>query len=231
MKYAADYPVTFKYGATGKPYSRTNPHRGEDRYMPENTIIKVNGLAIGLSGKTGRVTGPHIHVQKVAKGFIVNPAGDGFKLPAPVTVTETGYDGALGYYVRLRDAKKVEWSYFHLSKILVERGILQDMYKGKNAQAWYKEAHDWHTKAEMYKSTSATWQRRAENRASVIKQHEEKIGQLSAELNAERNKPTMVIQPTESTTTTFTFEPEPIADEAPKKSFWDALRDLFKKKQ
>ena len=140
MKTAQDYPVTFPYGATSSPYTKSNPHLGEDRSMPLNTPIVVNGVTIGLAGTTGKSTGVHLHIQKVSKGYVVSPRGGGFNLPKPATVYATGYGKNIGNYVRIRDAKGVEWSYFHMNKVNARKGQVveeNDMYKGRSAKDWY----------------------------------------------------------------------------------------------
>lgn len=125
-KTAKDYPVTFPYGATTSPYSPSRPHLGDDRSMPTGTPVTVNGVAVGLSGSTGISSGPHLHTQKVQNGQVVKPTGGGFKVSSPVNVTEVGYKSNIGNYVRYKDAKGVEWSQFHLSKVLVKKGKLTE---------------------------------------------------------------------------------------------------------
>lgn len=63
MLTAKDYPVTFKYGATTPPYSPSRPHKGADRACPVGTPIVIDGVTIGLTGRSGKVTGPHLHNQ------------------------------------------------------------------------------------------------------------------------------------------------------------------------
>ena len=121
MKTAKDYPVSFPYGATSSPYSKTNPHKGEDRAMPLGTPVVVNGTKIGEAGTTGKSTGVHVHVQKVL-GKVLNPKGAGFDISLPAVVYQTGYRSDIGNYVRIRDAKGVEWSYFHMNKVMVKKG-------------------------------------------------------------------------------------------------------------
>lgn len=127
MKTAAEYPVSFPYGATTAPYSAAHPHQGQDRAMPTGTPVVVNGVTIGLSGTTGKSTGPHLHVQKVQKNQVVNPNGGGFDLPTPIAVYDVGNRSDIGNYVRIKDASGAGWSYFHLSQINVGKGILGGM--------------------------------------------------------------------------------------------------------
>lgn len=131
-KTAADYPVTFPYGAITPPYSKANPHSGEDRAMLMHTPIVVGDTCIGLSGGAkgspgaGKSTGPHLHIQKAVGGKAQHPygAGLGNSLAWPAVVTETGQNSEIGNFIRLTDANGVRWSYFHLSEIVVKEGQL-----------------------------------------------------------------------------------------------------------
>lgn len=120
---ALDYPVTTPYGyVTGYPLNN-GFHRGEDRAMPIGTVVVVNGTEIGISGATGDVTGPHLHIGRWVNGAPTDPAGQGFNLKAPVTVYDTGEDSVDGLYVRLVDGNGVLWVYLHLSdNTLVKKG-------------------------------------------------------------------------------------------------------------
>lgn len=150
---ASDYPVTFPYGAITAPYSPSHPHSGEDRKMEVGTPIDVGNTIIGLSGKTGKVTGPHLHIQKW-KGEYMNPKGKGLAdtIAFPATVTEVGSNDEIGKYVRLVDANGVRWSYFHQSATKVVKGTIinreEEMYDGKTAKEWYEIANDWHVRAD-----------------------------------------------------------------------------------
>lgn len=116
MKVASQYPVTFPYGVKSAPYGTlTNPyHRGDDRAMSIGTPVLVNGVQIGLSGNSGWVTGPHLHVGRFVSGKDTNPKGGGFSF-ASAKVTQLGSDSINGNYVRIQ-ADGASWVYLHLSK-------------------------------------------------------------------------------------------------------------------
>lgn len=125
MAQAKDYPVTFAYGAKDGYYYGANGiigayHRGDDRAMPSDTPVIVNGAQIGLSGSTGASSGPHLHLGKWNGGVDVNPQGRGFDL-ANASVHSTGYDSVNGYYVRIA-AEGYLWVYLHLNRIDVKQG-------------------------------------------------------------------------------------------------------------
>lgn len=123
MAFASDYPVKHPFGATYKPWSPSKPHTGEDRPMPTGTPVNVGNTIIGLAGATGQANGPHVHIQKY-KSIYHDPAGRGLAgtIAFPATVTETGYKADTGNYVRIVDNEGVRWSYFHLLKIMVNKG-------------------------------------------------------------------------------------------------------------
>jgi murein DD-endopeptidase MepM/ murein hydrolase activator NlpD len=116
------YPVTTPYGwVEGYPLN-TDPahpgqgfHKGIDYGCPTGTPVIVNNHIIGISGATGEVTGPHLHVGKWVGGTVEDPGvGNGFILDTP-TVYDTGSDNVNGNYVRLLDKQSVLWVYLHLS--------------------------------------------------------------------------------------------------------------------
>lgn len=115
------YPVTQPYGYDPNYPLNNGYHRGIDYGYPLGTQVVVNGVVIGLSGATGAVTGPHLHVGKFINGNAQNPGvGNGFKFNSAV-VLDTGYDSVNGNYVRLT-ADGAIWVYLHLSVIKVTRG-------------------------------------------------------------------------------------------------------------
>lgn len=143
MRDASTYPVTFPYGATTPPYgpgSAIGPyHRGDDRIMPVGTPVVVNGTQLGLSGMSGAVTGPHLHIGKFINGQDVNPQGKGFALSNPAVVDSIGYDSLNGNYVRVRDSGGTIWVYLHLSQVSVGKGkVLGDSMNDAERQDYNK---------------------------------------------------------------------------------------------
>lgn len=121
---ASDYPVNFPYGATSYPYgTAAYPyHRGNDRACPTGTPVIIGSTTIGLTGATGKVTGPHLHIQE----WSGSPTNDRkpqneFK---PGKVTQTDYTGgtSFGKYVTIQTADGWNDSYCHLSTISVKVG-------------------------------------------------------------------------------------------------------------
>ena len=118
---AQNYPITFRYGATTPPYSKAKPHRGNDRACPVGTPVVISGVTIGLTGKTGFATGPHLHTQAgtdkaCQKTF--NPAPLEFQ---PGVVVNAGTGRTWGKFVTIQVGSKFI-TYCHLSKISVNIG-------------------------------------------------------------------------------------------------------------
>jgi len=121
MAQAANYQVSFPFGAITSPYSRLSPHRGDDYPCPVGTPVMVNNMLIGHTGNTGYVVpaptvdnpnaGRHLHVSRWVNGQAVVP-GNVFSLPGAV-VLDTGYNATDGNFVRLKCNGSV-YAYCHL---------------------------------------------------------------------------------------------------------------------
>jgi len=144
---AQDYAINFPYGATSDPYSVDHPHRGDDRPCPRLTPVLIGSDVIGLTGATGRVTGPHLHIQEwsgtysntrkprnsFASGLVVNidPAG-------------TQGDGSFGKFITIRTEDGWNTTYCHLSQVNVQIGqkvggsmsVTPDMNDGDVTNYW-----------------------------------------------------------------------------------------------
>lgn len=121
MKDASQYPITQPYGYDPSYPLNGGFHRGIDYGCPTRTPVVVNGVTIGLSGATGKVTGPHLHVGKFVGGNVTDPgAGKGFSFSSAI-VHSIGHDDVNGNYIRLT-ADGALWVYLHLSEIKVQAG-------------------------------------------------------------------------------------------------------------
>ncbi len=193
--------------------------------MPEGTVIKVNGVVIGLSGRTGRATGNHLHIQKVSRGRVVNPAGEGFVLPKPATVTETGENSGNGKYVRIKDRTGTEWTYMHLSKINVSKGALkkeEPMYKNKTAEQWGKRYEDMRDYCIKLEQEQKKLMEKISNRNKIIETMQKQMQEIIT-------KPPQVIvkeieKPALPAPTNAPVEP------LPKPGFWESIAKIFSKK-
>ena len=126
-KIASQYPITTGYGCLkGYPLNYCGPgkgfHRGVDRAMPVGTGVVVNGVEIANSGKTGYVTGPHLHIGRWVNGVVTNPGTGGFAFAnAVVTQVDNIPNDANGKFVRIQ-ADGASWVYLHLSEIKCKVG-------------------------------------------------------------------------------------------------------------
>lgn len=158
---AKDYPITEGFGCQpGYPLNQSlcpagqGFHNGIDYGCPEGTPIVVNGITIGISGATGYVTGPHLHVGKWNGGTVMNPGSGGFSFKSAV-VTEINEDPTNGKYVRVQGDGH-SWVYLHMSdnkKVKVGQTLEgDDMYKGRFEDKTIElSAHGWYDKAVHYR--------------------------------------------------------------------------------
>jgi hypothetical protein len=110
---ALSYPVTQNYGYDPSYPTADHFHKGIDYGCPMQTPVIVNGVQIGLSGNSGFVTGPHLHVGRWIGSVHTNPGvGNGFNFGDAV-VTEINEDATNGKYVRVQ-ADGASWVYLHL---------------------------------------------------------------------------------------------------------------------
>lgn len=127
---ASDYQISFPYGATSTPYSPAHPHRGDDRPCPTGTPVVLAGTQIGLTGATGFVSGPHLHIQEW-NGNVANTRKpqNSFK---PGTVVQAATSSDFGNYVTIQCADGWNDSYCHLSRIDVKVGqVIGDIMVNK----------------------------------------------------------------------------------------------------
>lgn len=125
MKDAAQYAINFPYGATSPPYSAASPHRGNDRPCPMGTPIIIEGVTIGLTGATGQVTGPHLHIQEWGSNYTSTRKPQNEFKPGTVTLIDpsgTVGDGSFGKFITIQNSDGWSDSYCHLSQISVKVG-------------------------------------------------------------------------------------------------------------
>lgn len=150
MKTAQDYPITFPFGATTKPYSPSNPHSGNDRAMLVGVPVVIQGVTIGLSGRSGKVTGAHLHTQR-GKTKLCKPATSPTSLEFKgglVVATRNVDEGEWGKYVMLAvDGEYIV--YCHLSEVYAKIGQViesNSMAIITNSDSWYSRCNDTHTR-------------------------------------------------------------------------------------
>lgn len=111
---AKDFPITQGYGYDPSYPLNGGNHLGIDYGAPVGTPVVVNGVTIGLTGATGAVTGPHLHVGRWVNGAATDPGvGGGFQFNDAV-VTQIASNTTDGNYVRIQ-GDGASWVYLHLS--------------------------------------------------------------------------------------------------------------------
>lgn len=132
---ASDYKISFPYGATSAPYSPSHPHRGDDRACPTGTPVVINGVTIGLTGATGFVDGPHLHVQEWHNNYLdIRKPQNAFKGGIVTNIDPNGTqgDGSFGKFITVKTADGWSDSYCHLSEIKVKIGQELKAVQGGN---------------------------------------------------------------------------------------------------
>ncbi len=119
---ASDYPINYPYGATDAPYSASHPHRGDDRACPTGTPIVINGITIGLTGATGMVTGPHLHIQEWSTSYADTRKPQNAFVGG--TVVDLGTLSEFGNFITILTGDNWHDTYCHLSQINVTKGQL-----------------------------------------------------------------------------------------------------------
>ena len=134
---ALDYRIGFGFkGQDGQFYGPTGSiglfHLGNDYYSPLNEPVLLQNTQLGLSGNTGNVGGPHVHVAKwkpgnVPGGYYVAKYDRTYFDPSDVkgitgTVSETGRGTDSGYFVRVAANNGYTYEFFHLNRIDVKVG-------------------------------------------------------------------------------------------------------------
>lgn len=129
---ADQYSVQFGYRATdgtyyfqptaGKPKTSLwtwNYHRGNDRPCPVGTPLYIGGVLAGWTGRSGRVSGPHLHSGAFRGSSDIDPGPFEFK---PGVVVVVGEDSVNGKYIKVDVGGGVIVNYLHLLTINVSTG-------------------------------------------------------------------------------------------------------------
>lgn len=146
---ALDYKIGFGFkGQDGTYYGPKGSvglyHLGNDYYAPLNTPLVLQGVQLGLSGNTGIVAGPHVHVAKwkpgnVIGGYFVSKYNRTYFDPGDVTgqtgkVSEVGKSSDAGNFVRISANNGFTYEFFHLNRQDVKVG---DIIGGGEKQVAY----------------------------------------------------------------------------------------------
>jgi hypothetical protein len=158
---ARDYVISFGYGAQDGYWYGPNGivgsyHKGNDRPTPSGEPIVIGDTTIGLTGASGKVSGPHLHTQ----AWIGSPTS-GDRDPTPYefkggTVVATGLADQWGNYITI-EVDGVNLTYAHLRQIFVstgavikvdtmalDKGYIKEVYEGFKGKEPSQADIDWH---------------------------------------------------------------------------------------
>ena len=119
-------PVSFGYGAVDGTYygpkgSIGKYHRGNDRVAPIGTDVTIAGVLIGRTGRTGVVSGAHLHTQAgtdIGCQKDINPTPYEFQ---PGKVVSVGTGSQWGKFVTM-NVRGAYITYCHLNEYFVKVG-------------------------------------------------------------------------------------------------------------
>lgn len=124
MKTAKDYKVKYPYGLTTGYWSKSRPHRGNDRPTPCGTPLVIGKTQVGLTGVSGEATGCHLHTQAgtdVACQKTFKPNSLEFKGGEVVNLRKTDQK-AWGRFVTIKVGYMKYITYAHLKRVDVKMG-------------------------------------------------------------------------------------------------------------
>lgn len=157
-------------------------------YAPEKGTVVVAGVGT-VEGNyvimQGTDTGKfyyfgHFSQRKVVTGQSV---GQGAVLGI---LGKTGTATGIHTHCEVRDARNSTFAGKHNpEQWFKEHNAGGDMYDGKTAEQWYKEANAWHVKAEQYQAAAADWEKKARDRLTTIAARDAEIVALKAQLTDE----------------------------------------------
>ena len=187
---ASDYSVGFGFkGQDGEFYGTNGSvglyHLGNDLYCPMNTDLTIQGVHLGLTGKSGMVGGPHLHVAKwqagnVSGGYYISTYKRSYFDPSDVwqqtgTVSEVGGNNPqAGNFIRVAADNGFTYEFFHLSRIDINVG---DKIEGDDMET-----------ITILQSALNDARKNVEIFESALNAQKQLTGTFESALNAEREK-------------------------------------------